>query len=241
MVIIETFAAGTTPRHRPSATRPVMAFADFQDAKRDADRDPDGYIMMVVTTISHVTAAIERCRSPERRSMDGKGRTQPCKINISMPLSPLLRPQGSSGAALRTPQGARHTHGASQIPIEPADPAAPDPRPPSLAAFERRPGLARVEVSVPPASETRHTSGRAHNLVASIEAGSFWGEERKSDRQPYPGRRPTIALACASIETRPLASIGTCSRTRDLSCVTSAVAIVVSIGARLGAAIVVDQ
>jgi len=85
------------------------------------------------------------------------------------------------------------------------------------------------------------TSGRAHNLVASIEVGSFWGEERKSDRQPYPGRRPTIALACASIETRPLASIGTCSRTRDLSCVTSAVAIVVSIGARLGAAIVVDQ
>ena len=81
----------------------------------------------------------------------------------------------------------------------------------------------------------------AHNLVASIEVGSFWGEERKSDRQPYPGRRPTIALACASIETRPLASIGTCSRTRDLSCVTSAVAIVVSIGARLGAAIVVDQ
>ena len=87
----------------------------------------------------------------------------------------------------------------------------------------------------------RATSGRAHNLVASIEVGSFWGEERKSDRQPYPGRRPTIALACASIETRPLASIGTCSRTRDLSCVTSAVAIVVSIGARLGAAIVVDQ
>lgn len=87
----------------------------------------------------------------------------------------------------------------------------------------------------------RPTSGRAHNLVASIEVGSFWREERKSDRQPYPGRRPTIALACASIETRPLASIGTCSRTRDLSCVTSAVAIVVSIGARLGAAIVVDQ
>jgi hypothetical protein len=85
------------------------------------------------------------------------------------------------------------------------------------------------------------TSGRAHNLVASIEVGSFWREERKSDRQPYPGRRPMIALACASIETRPLASIGTCSRTRDLSCVTSAVAIVVSIGARLGAAIVVDQ
>jgi hypothetical protein len=27
------------------------------------------------------------------------------------------------------------------------------------------------------------TSGRAHNLVASIEVGSFWGEERKSDRQ----------------------------------------------------------
>jgi hypothetical protein len=61
------------------------------------------------------------------------------------------------------------------------------------------------------------------------------------DRQPYPGRRPTIALARTSIETRPLASIGTCSRTRDLSCATSAVAIVVSIGARLGAAIVVDQ
>ena len=87
----------------------------------------------------------------------------------------------------------------------------------------------------------RPTSGRAYNLVASIEVGSFWREERKSDRQPYPGRRPTIALACASIETRPLASIGTCSRTRDLSCVTSAVAIAVSIGARLGAAIVVDQ
>lgn len=79
------------------------------------------------------------------------------------------------------------------------------------------------------------TSWQAWRLAAS------GGEERKSDRQPYPGRRPTIALACASIETRPLASIGTCSRTRDLSCVTSAVAIVVSIGARLGAAIVVDQ
>src|SRR4030095_121239 len=78
--------------------------------------------------------------------------------------------------------------------------------------------------------------------VAPITSWQAWRlEERKSDRQPYPGRRPTIALACASIETRPLASIGTCSRTRDLSCVTSAVALVVSIGARLGAAIVVDQ
>src|SRR5262245_50516551 len=67
------------------------------------------------------------------------------------------------------------------------------------------------------------------------------GHGRKSDRQPYPGRRPTIALARASMETRPLASTGTCSRTRDLSCVTSAVAIVASIGARLGAAIVLDQ
>jgi hypothetical protein len=66
-------------------------------------------------------------------------------------------------------------------------------------------------------------------------------EERKSDRHPYPGRRPTIALARTSIETRPLGSTGTCSRIRDLSCVTSAVAIVMSIGARLGAAIVVDQ
>lgn len=92
-----------------------------------------------------------------------------------------------------------------------------------------------------PMSAKGHERYREHNLVASIEIGSFWGEQRKSDRQPYPGRRPTIALACASIETRPPASMGTCSRTRDLSSVTSAVAIVVSIGARLGAAIVVDQ
>src|SRR5262245_21272269 len=98
----------------------------------------------------------------------------------------------------------------------------------------------------PPGPTERSNPARGHKRSRPLDVGKHrdWqplGAERKSDRQPYPGRRPTIALAHASIETRPLASIGTCSRTRDLSCVTSAVAIVMSIGARLGAAIVVDQ
>jgi hypothetical protein len=63
----------------------------------------------------------------------------------------------------------------------------------------------------------------------------------RADRPLYPGLRPTIALARASIVTRPLASTGTCSRTRVLSCDMSAGVIVASFGAIFGAAIVVDQ
>ena len=79
-----------------------------------------------------------------------------------MPLWPLVRPQASSAAAPRTSQCARCTDGASQIPIAPADPGAPNSRLPSLAAFERRPGRARVKVSEGPASETRHKKRLVH-------------------------------------------------------------------------------
>ena len=60
---------------------------------------------------------------------------------------------------------------ASQIPIAPADPGAPSPRLPSLAAFQRRPGRARVKVSEGPASETLHTCG--HPCRTKLTKGVF--------------------------------------------------------------------
>ena len=126
-----------------------------------------------------------------------------------------------------------------------ADIASPEP---PLAISGQNPLSRADQCPVPPRLQTsapsRGSSEKGHKRSrprGKHRGWQLWGKARKSDRQPYPGRRPTIALARTSIETCPLASIGTCSRTRDLSCVTSAVAIVVSIGARLGAAIVVDQ
>jgi hypothetical protein len=74
------------------------------------------------------------------------------------PASAHLRDQCSPRQALVAPVGAR------QIPIAPADPGAPIPLLPSLAAFERRPGRARGCVRAGPASETRH-SCRLHDLT----------------------------------------------------------------------------
>ena len=58
------------------------------------------------------------------------------------------------------------TPSASQFPIEPAEPGAPIPRLPSLAAFERRPRCA-WRGRRGPASETRHSSGPQNSRLQS--------------------------------------------------------------------------
>jgi hypothetical protein len=88
------------------------------------------------------------------------------------PPSAHLRDRCSPRQALVAPVGAR------QIPIAPAEPGAPIPRLPSLAAFERRPGRARGCARAGPASCT---------LRARLEEGfcdhSCEAQRSKNDRE----------------------------------------------------------
>ena len=68
----------------------------------------------------------------------------PCKIVVLTPVWPMNQRQRSFAALLPASQAPHCAIGANQIPIEPAEPGAPIPRLPSLAAFERRP-VVRVD------------------------------------------------------------------------------------------------
>ena len=72
---------------------------------------------------------------------------------------------------------------ARQIPIAPAEPGAPIPRPPSLAAFERRPGRACGCVRAGPASETRHKTGSGDH-VPSTPLHPPQADSRGTDPEP---------------------------------------------------------